>query len=133
MTTLAHCAEHNLPDLEHFITNTADLDEDVLKIHRRDSSTTLYIVGVYSISIYSAFQLSFGYESSILELQAGVAVTDHVFDKEYDYFAFYMDQPRKVLKITLSPVRVCASLMGCFIADPFALGMCLCVSMSIYL
>ena len=121
LTTLAHCAEHNLPDLEHYITNTAELDEDVLKIHRVDSSTMLYIVGVYSTSFYSAFQLSFGYESSILELQAGVAVTDHVFDKEYDYFAFYMDQPRKVLKITLSPVRVhlSFSLSCCLsLADP---------------
>jgi hypothetical protein len=104
LTTSAQCAERKLPDFEHFIANSAELDDDVLKIIRNDNSATLYIVGVYSLSYYTAFQLSFGYESSILELQAGLAVTDHVFEREYDYFAFYVDSPKKLLKFTLSPM-----------------------------
>ncbi len=65
----------------------------------------LYIIGIYSTSFYSAFQLSFGYETSILELQAGLAITDHVYEKESDFFAFYLDESRQVLKLTLSTVR----------------------------
>lgn len=104
-STLRECARLNLPSLTNYTTNSADLYYDVLKIHRNDNEASLYIVGVYSTSFYSAFQMSYGFENTILELQAGIAVTDHAFEREFDYFAFYVSSPNQILKVTLTTVQ----------------------------
>jgi hypothetical protein len=100
------CQHSSLPNTTRYQQTTAGLDVDVLKISRNDATPSYYIVGVYSTSLYTTYQISFGFENTVLELQAGIPVTDHVFAGEYDYYAFYLSGDHQVLKLSLSPVSI---------------------------
>ena len=103
-TSTYQCASSGLPSETNYLLTTADTDRDFLNIYRNDDVPMLYIVGVLSRSYYSVYQLSAGFESSALSLQAGVAVMDHVNKNEIDYFSFYMDQSYVKLKISITTV-----------------------------
>lgn len=104
LTSLSLCAIHQLPNSSYYQYSTADLDMDSIKITRNNAVKSYFIVGAKSLTYYAAFQISYGFENTILQLQAGVAVTDHVFEREYDYFSFFMPTGDQILKITLTPV-----------------------------
>lgn len=104
ITTSQCIAGGGLPSETNFLLTTADTDRDFLNIYRNDPSSTTYIVGVESQSFYAAYQISASFENSVLALQAGVAVMDHVGKDEVDYFSFFLDQP--FVKLTISVTTV---------------------------
>lgn len=112
---LRGCAQLNaLPSIDSYSLTSEGLDKDVIDIARNDAKETNYIIAARSTSYYSAFQMSFGTSKTILEMQAGVAATDHVVPGELDYFSFYFSSYRKsTLKIALTPVSIPHSLCLC--------------------
>ncbi len=60
-----------------------------------------------SISYTAAYTISFGYENSVLSLQPGVAVQDHVTAGGVDYFSFYFNQVDATISFALTTVRRC--------------------------
>ena len=109
------CAAHHLPNSTNYIATTADSDRTSLKIYRSDEVPTLYVIGVRSLAMYSAYQISVVSESSVLELQPGVAVMDHVSKGEKDYFSFFLDDPHAKLTIAITTVSLsCCYLFGLF-------------------
>lgn len=101
------CAAHHLPNSTNYIATTADSDRTSLKIFRADDHPTLYVIGVQSLAMYSAYQISVVSETSVLELQPGVAVMDHVAKGEQDYFSFFLDDPHAKLTIAITTVSLC--------------------------
>lgn len=100
------CAAHHLPNTSHYLQTTADSDRTYLDLLRSDDQPASYIVGVYSPMVYSAFQISATFESSILDLQAGIAAMDHVRKGEVDYFSFFLEDAHASLKISLTTVSL---------------------------
>jgi hypothetical protein len=92
------CSETN------YTATTADADTDSVNIYRTDKAPTVYLIGVLSQSFYAAYQISASFENSVLALQAGVAVMDHVSKGESDYFSFYFDQAFVKLTISITTV-----------------------------
>lgn len=93
-----------LPSETNYTLTTADTERDFLSIYRTDPEPTLYLVGVESLSHYAAYQISASFENSILALQAGVSVMDHVGKDEVDYFSFFLDQAFVKLTISITTV-----------------------------
>jgi len=105
------CAAHHLPNATNYLATTADSDRTSLKIYRADEVPALYVIGVKSLSMYSVYQVSAVSESSVLELQPGVAVMDHVSKGEKDYFSFFLDDPHA--KLTIAITTVCPPSFCC--------------------
>eukprot|EP01038_Epipyxis_sp_PR26KG_P008213 gene8213-11113_t len=97
----------NLPNTTHYMLSTID-DTDrnnyLLNIFRNDPTDMLYVVGVYTTSMYASYQISSTFSNSILALQPGVSVMDHVGVYESDYFSFFLDQTDENLKISLTRI-----------------------------
>jgi hypothetical protein len=93
-----------LPSMTDHDQTTQGQANDWLTIMRDDLSPCSYIVGVYSLSMFVEYQISFTTENSILMLQPGVAVNDAVDAKEYSYFSFAMPPGRLALRIILTPL-----------------------------
>lgn len=104
-TSAYTCSQRSLPNATHYLLTSAESDRPYLNIYRNDPAPSLYVIGVYSESYFSAYQISASLESSTLALQSGVSVMDHVGKGEIDYFSFYMDQAFVKLKIALTTVR----------------------------
>jgi hypothetical protein len=94
------CSETN------YTATTADTDTDSVNIYRTDKAPTVYLIGVLSQSFYAAYQISASFENSVLALQAGLAVMDHVSKGESDYFSFYFDQAFVKLTISITTVSL---------------------------
>ena len=77
-----------LPNSTYFLATSSGLDYDYLSISRNDPSSCSYIIAVYSTNYYSEYQISFTMEDSILSLQPGVSISDHVEARASDYFSF---------------------------------------------
>lgn len=95
-----------LPSTTNYLYTTAGHpDRTYLTIERNDPKTSIYLLGVKSTSFYSAYQLSASFESSILSLQAGIAVLDHVNIGGGSYFSFFLNQqPFVTIKIALTVI-----------------------------
>ena len=104
-STSAYQCSLSLPNATHYTLTTADTDRTFMNIYRNDPAPSLYVIGVYSQSYFSAYQLSASLESSTLALQSGVSVMDHVGKGETDYFSCYMDQSFVKLKSSLTTVH----------------------------
>jgi hypothetical protein len=97
------CSQHSLPNATHYSQTTANTGRTSVSLQRHDEvDGTLYLVGVNSLSMYAAYQLSASFESSVLRLQEGVAVMDHARIGEVDYYSFYFNQPFVSLKFSLT-------------------------------
>jgi hypothetical protein len=104
-TSAVQCvANGGLPTEDNYLVSTEDTDSDFLDIVRTDATSATYLVGVKSQSFYAVYQISAGFENSILALQAGVAVMDHVSKGESDFFSFYFDQDFVKLSIAITTV-----------------------------
>lgn len=110
-TTSTYQCTHYLPNTTYHIATTEDTDNTNIKLYRNDNTPVLYIVGIQSLSIYAAYQISAVSETSVLELQPGVAVMDHVSKGEKDYFSFFLDDPHAKLTIAITTVRI----VQCFV------------------
>lgn len=73
-----------------------------IDVTRKDAVPTTHIIAVEAPSEIAAFQISYTMYSSTLELTPGVSVVDHVFEKELDYFSYYMHSSDKKIRITLT-------------------------------
>ena len=109
-TSPYYCAHHSLPNASYYSLTTANTDQSYLTVIRNDAASSLYIVGVRSLSMYAAYQISASFASSTLALQAGVAVMDHVRKGEVDYFSFFMGQSYSKLSIAITTVKTQSSL-----------------------
>lgn len=105
-TEVSKCAGNFLPNTTNYLQTTAGHpDKTYLTIDRNDPKSSIYIVGVKSISFYSVYQLSASFENTILSLQAGIAVLDHVNMDESNYFSFFLNQqPFVKIKISLTVI-----------------------------
>jgi hypothetical protein len=83
-----------------------------MDIPRNDAQQTFYLIGVKTESYYAAYQISYKTNArTILQMQAGVAVTDHVSAGELDYFSFYLSHSGKTtIQVSLTPVSPHLSL-----------------------
>lgn len=77
-----------LPDTSAFVKTSAGMDFDFLTIERNDEASCSYIIGIYSTNIFSQYQISVSIANSVLALQPGVSVSDHVEEHTYDFFSF---------------------------------------------
>ena len=92
LSSAYRCAAQSLPNATHYtLTTFGDFSKHSLTMQRNDDTPSVYIVGVNALSYYSAYQISASFVNSVLALQAGVAVMDHVDEGEVDYFSFYFD------------------------------------------
>jgi hypothetical protein len=91
----ADCS-HYLPNNTNYLLTTRDEGDDVITVNRQDESPCSYLVGVQSMSYFTAFQISQTTEHSILALQGGITVTDHANAGEVDYFSFFLGDELQV-------------------------------------
>jgi hypothetical protein len=85
-----------LPSATRYNMTTAELSDDIMTISRQDDSPCSYVVGVHSMSYFTAYQISESLEHSVLALQGGITVTDHANLGETDYYSFYLDDELSV-------------------------------------
>ena len=76
------------PTSNNYLYSTVGLDYDYLTVNRVDNTACSYIIGIQSTNMYSQYQISVTMENSVLSLQAGVTVSDHVDYLGYDYFSY---------------------------------------------
>jgi hypothetical protein len=94
-----------IPNSTHYLFTTENgLTSNSLEVTRNDKEKVSYIIGVKSLSSYSVYQLSIGFDKTILSLVAGISVMDHVSVGEIDYFSFYLDKEQESFKIVLTPI-----------------------------
>lgn len=100
------CAHNMLPNSTSYsIAATNPTNGNLnLNIQRVDNSPVVYLLGVYGVTSYAAYQLSYALEHSILELQAGIAVTDTVQLNEVDYFSFFVSETMDIIHISLTTI-----------------------------
>eukprot|EP00981_Chlorochromonas_danica_P002257 scaffold437_cov168-Ochromonas_danica.AAC.74 len=91
-----------LPTLSNFTVSTQDMDMDVLTIFRSDDVDCFYLVGVLSYSYYAAFQIVYGIEGGLTELQAGISVLDHVLPGEKDFYSFTLARTTGAVRFSLT-------------------------------
>lgn len=105
LSSAFRCAQSQLPNTTFFDYSTAGRDrDDWLTIHRADQTDAIYVVGVTSQSVYSAYQISTTTNQSTLALQAGVTVRDFVEPGKADHFSFYLNQYDERIRISLTSV-----------------------------
>lgn len=100
-----HGSESSLPTLESFLATTAGEAHDWLTVERSDDDACSYIIGVYSANLFAEYQVSFSFVNSVLQLQPGVAVLDHVDAGTYDYFSFTVNADlNQAIRFTVTPL-----------------------------
>lgn len=104
LASLALCAQSGLPNATSYSLSTEGLDQDILTFNRNDAADSIYIVGVHSISYTAAYHISSSYLHSVLQLQPGVSVMDHVATGDVDYFSFYFNSVGTAISFILTPV-----------------------------
>jgi hypothetical protein len=109
--SLRDCASNNsaLPSARHhLLAMDSDSALPVLSLVRADPQATVYLVCVQSQSLYAAWQVSAALAHTIVEVQAGVSVSDRVAAGETDYFAFFFQHAagKGELQIALNPVSL---------------------------
>lgn len=95
------CAAGALPNATHTIIETWGQITSNIDITRQDDTACSYILGVYTGSQYTAYQLSVTLQDSILALTAGTSVTDEVSQGGFDYFSFYLHGTDMTLRVAL--------------------------------
>lgn len=105
-SSAVQCLERGgLPSEKNYLVSTVDSESvDFVNVPRNDKAPTLYLVGVKSESYYSVYQISASFENSILALQAGIPVMDHVAERESDYFSYFFDQSYVKLTVSITTV-----------------------------
>lgn len=85
------------------VSSSVDLYYDILKYSRNDISSTSYVIGILSVSMVAEYQVSYNLDSSILKLQPGVTVLDHVRPGESDFYSFVFIGSDRALEVALLP------------------------------
>lgn len=90
-----------LPNSTYHLASTRGAENDNVDLTRQDDYSCFYMIGVNSLSYYTAYTLSATLSTSTLSLQSGVAVTDHVEKGKYDYFSYFLASADQTMRVTL--------------------------------
>jgi hypothetical protein len=94
-----------LPNETYFSwSSTIQSIDDMITIVRNDPKDSIYLVTIVCNSYTASYQISYSLEGSHLELQPGIAVIDHVFNGEADYFIYFLEDFDENMKFVLTPL-----------------------------
>lgn len=105
LSSVYQCAATQLPNTSYYVRSTVAMGSaSSLSVTRNDPTYVRYLVGVLSYSRFASFVTSASFQDTVLELQAGIAVTDSVGHGQEDHFSFFLDQEDQLVRFSLTTV-----------------------------